>query len=356
MATVGGGGAASVARPERPVVALRPLGIGEMLDAAIKVYRSRPKQMIVASAVVTLPAIVAQTVVQLSAGDPQSLTETDPATGVPALDGGQFGVYLGGLLVSTLILIVANNLALAGTTRMSLSAYLGDDTDWRSSLRFALHRFWPLTAVLVLTTLGLLGGFLLCVVPAFWLQGIWAVAVPALLIEELGAVGSLGRSSRLVKGRFWPVLGTIIVGGLLASVLQGVLVGPVFALQLTGASFAVTAILNGLAQFVGVAITTPFVAALTAVVYIDLRVRKEGFDLELLARGVGVDPPADPGSTVAPMAAGPWADVAPQAPPGGWIPAAPRFGWSAPAGDDPPAGNQGPAATDAGVTWPGRGG
>ena len=57
-----------------------------MLDAAIKVYRARPRQMVLATAVVIGPAIVLQTLVQLSAGDPQALTATDPATGLPTLE------------------------------------------------------------------------------------------------------------------------------------------------------------------------------------------------------------------------------------------------------------------------------
>jgi len=341
MATAGGElpGSARLAPPARPpatpVVGLRPLGVGEMLDAAIKVYRSRPRPMIVAATLVTAPAILLQTLISLSAGNPNEITRTDDATGFVTLDGGAFATYLGGLVASTLVIVVANNLALAGTMRMSLSAYLGDETDWRSSIRFARRRFWPLTGVLALTTLGLLAGALLCIVPSFWLQGIWAVAVPALLVEELGPVQALGRSRRLVAGRFWPVLGTVLLGGLLASFLQGVLVAPVLVLQFAGTSFVLTTLLNGLVQVVSVALTTPFVAALTAVIYVDLRVRKEGFDLELMARGVGVDPPPPgPGPDAGTPPVPPVAPAGPVPPPGGWQPAAPPGGWGGPS---PPA-------------------
>lgn len=324
-----GAPSASSARPVR----LRPLTVPEMLDAAIKVYRSRPRDMIVAAVVVTLPAVVLQVLVQMSAGNPQALTETDEATGVLTVDATGFAVYLGGTLVSTLLLLLANNLAVAGTTRLSLAAYLGDETSWRESLRFAFRRFWPLTGVLALTTLGLVGGFLLCIVPGFWLQGIWAVAVPALLVEDLGAVASLGRSHRLVRGRFWPVLGAIVLGGLLVSVLQGILVAPVIALQLVEASFVLTSLLTGVAQLISAAVTTPLMAAIAAVVYVDLRVRKEGFDLELMARGVGVDPtglPDDGGrSSIAPVALAPAPPVAPVGP------VAPHGGWGRPAGAGP---------------------
>lgn len=330
------GPGAEVAGPA-PAVRLRPMGIGEMLDAAIKVYRSRPRDMVLAAVLVTLPAVVLQVLVQLSAGSPNDLTRTDAETGLLTLDGSAFAVWVGGTVVSTVLLLVANNLALAGTTRLSLSAYLGDTTTWQESLRYAFRRFWPLTAVLLVSTLGILVGTVLCLLPGLWLQTVWAVAVPALLVEERGAMASLGRSQQLVKGRFWPVLGTILLGSLLASLLQGLLVAPVVALQLLEASFLLTSLLSGLAQLVSNALVVPFVAALTAVIYVDLRVRKEGFDLELMARGVGVDPGA------LPPAPAPPAPVAPVAPPGGWgRPAAPPSGPlpvppAPPA--DPPAGD-----------------
>ena len=313
-----------------PVVALRPLGIGEMLDAAIKVYRSRARAMVVATGVVVAPAIVLQTLVQLSAGDPQALTETDAATGLPTIDARSLFVYLGGTFASTVILLVANNLALAGTTRISVGTYLGDETDWRGSLRFAVHRFWSLLGVLALSSAGLVLGFLLCIVPGIWLQGIWAVAVPALLVEDLGPIAALRRSAALVRGGFWRVLGAILLGSLLASLLQGVLTAPVLALQLTGTSFLVTSLLLGVVQLVGVALTTPYVAALTAVVYVDLRVRKEAFDLELLAGGVGVDPPESADPPVGPAPA-----PSPVPPAGGWVPAPPPGGWGPPGGAAP---------------------
>jgi hypothetical protein len=46
-------------------------------------------------------------------------------------------------------------------------------------------------------------------------------------------------------------------------------------------------VLATIAGIVGAAVTTPFQAALLTVLYFDLRVRKEGFDLELLAEGIG---------------------------------------------------------------------
>jgi hypothetical protein len=326
------GGAAAVL-PRRPV-RLRALGVGETLDAGLKLFRTRPRDMVLATLLPTIPAVVLLVLVQISSGNPESVLTTDEATGVETVDGGAFALFIGGTLVSTLVLLVATNLALAGTMRASIGVYLGEETSWRESLRFAFTRWRPLTALVLVTLLATLVAMAACILPYFWLSGIWAVAVPALLVEGKGPIAALGRSRALVAGRFWPVLGTVLLAGLLASVLQGILVAPVIVLQVTGSSFLLTSILSGLAQLVGSALTLPFTAAVTAVIYFDLRVRKEGYDLELLARGVGVDPPpADPADA-------PPAPAGPVAPPGGWgAPVPPAGGWGAPA---PPPGGWGP--------------
>ncbi|HEV7685167.1 MAG TPA: hypothetical protein VGQ80_01280, partial [Acidimicrobiia bacterium] len=73
-----------------------------------------------------------------------------------------------------------------------------------------------------------------------------------------------------------------------------------------------------------------FMAAVLVLIYFDLRVRKEGFDLDLLSQGVGI-----PGATLPDR--GPWVTPGTWAAPsgGGWP--APSGGWPAPSGGWPPA-------------------
>ena len=80
---------------------------------------------------------------------------------------------------------------------------------------------------------------------------------------------------------------------------MGVFSGIVQAIFLVGIVFepdndALVLVLSGLSGAVGLIIGTPFQAALLTVVYFDLRVRKEAFDLELLAQGIGGSVPAVP--------------------------------------------------------------
>ena len=97
-----------------------------------------------------------------------------------------------------------------------------------------------------------------------------------------------------------------------------------------------TSALGAVVNIIGTALTTPFVAALTMVIYFDLRVRKEGFDLFLLASRVGVDAPSggfptQPGASTPlpgwpPPGAAPWGPppAGPGNPPPGWSRAAER--------------------------------
>jgi hypothetical protein len=112
-----------------------------------------------------------------------------------------------------------------------------------------------------------------------------------LLVEGAGPSRALGRSRELVRGRWWGTCGVAVVGYLLVSIvslaLTGLVVGVAFAnpARNTVTGFA----LNTLAGTIGSMIATPAAAAFITVLYIDLRVRKEGFDLLLLARRLGVE-------------------------------------------------------------------
>ena len=144
--------------------------------------------------------------------------------------------------------------------------------------------------------LGVVLGTLLFIAPGVWLYVAWAFAMPALLVEGLRGRKAL---RALVRAR------------------QGTLVADVRDARRSASSSrrhledhagdlphrdrvrareqdAACSCSARIAGIVGLAIGTPFQAALLTVLYFDLRVRKEGFDLELLAQGIGGSVPAVP--------------------------------------------------------------
>ncbi|HUZ15328.1 MAG TPA: hypothetical protein VMU72_04015 [Gaiellaceae bacterium] len=318
---------------QSPAPRLRPLGIGEILDVGIKIYTRNWLTLWKIVVFVVLPAQVLVNAIQVSAlPNGVNLSGGGPgfSSGQPVFISHHDAVVLAvGVGASVLISFIATQLAQAGCFRAVADAYLGEEAHWSSSLRYALRR---LPAVVVLTIVaGILEalGLIFCVIPGIYLWGAFSVAIPALLVEGAGPFRALGRSRRLVKGRWWTTFGVAIVGYLLVAIistaLTALVVGVAFAnpARNTATGF----VLNTLASTVGSMLTTPAAAAFATVLYIDLRVRKEGFDLFLLAQRLGVE--REPGTEVAapdffPEAPAWTADKPPYwPPPPGWTPGPP---------------------------------
>ncbi|HYU39847.1 MAG TPA: hypothetical protein VEM59_08425 [Acidimicrobiia bacterium] len=297
---------------------LRPLGLGEVLDAGIKIYRNKFATMLKAVAVVIIPVQVLNILVALS------LPDTRTTTGGTTTSSGSGWAGVAALLLILVVSIVSSTLAEAACLKAVSDTYLGTDTDWRGSLRFGFERLGSLLWLTLIHGVLLLLAFAACIVPGVWLYAAWSVAVPALLLEGTRGFKALGRSFNLVRGRWWPTAGTLLLANLLAAAVAfgfGVLALPlVFA---GGGNEFVVDLANGIFGAAASVLTIPFVAAVVAVIYFDLRVRKEGFDLQLMAQRIGAPAGA---VTPAPM---PWtAQPAPGAG-GGWAPPPPP-GWSPP--------------------------
>src|SRR6266705_1073479 len=108
---------------------------------------------------------------------------------------------------------------------------------------------------------------------------------PAVVIEWLGPLKSMRRSLALVRPRFWPVLGIAVVSGLLAAFLKGVLSTP-FTLGAELVGFRWGFILLAVGSIVPALLASPFVSIVATLVYFDARIRHEGFDLQMIARGL----------------------------------------------------------------------
>lgn len=286
---------------------LRPLGIGEILDVGIKIYSRNALTLFKIVLFVVLPAQILVNVVQISAlpsdvtlssgsGNPFGGGFTTQGT----VSGHDAATFLVGYVIAILINFVATRFAQAGCFRAVADAYLGEEVGWRPSLGFALHRLPAIVGVALLSGILVGLGALLCVIPGIYLYVAFTVAVPVLLVEGARPVRALGRSRELVRGRWWGTCGVAVVGYLLVSIvtlaLTGLVVGIAFA---NPARNTVTGfVLNTVATTIGSMIATPAAAAFITVLYIDLRVRKEGFDLLLLARRLGVEPA--PGQPVQP--------------------------------------------------------
>ena len=107
----------------------------------------------------------------------------------------------------------------------------------------------------------------------FYLVVVWFFTGHAIILEGYGAVDGLGRSRELVRGSWWRLFGIGVVYVLLiiALLIPGAIV--VSLLTIGSSAFGVVAFV-----IVG-ALLAPIVSIGSTLVYIDLRVRKEGYNL-----------------------------------------------------------------------------
>jgi len=286
---------------------LRPLRVGEVLDAAIKVYTRNARELFKTVLVVLVPfeilaAIVLASEVSgttLSNGKFLFATQSDLTS------------YTVSSLVLTLLVVLVVLLANAACFKAVSDTYLGEAPNWRQSLAFAFRRLGSVLWLSIVTFVVLVLAIIALVLPGIYLAVAFSVALPVLLVEGTGGFKALRRSLALTRGRWWATLGTILVAAVLIAVVQlvvglilGLIGGLVFP-HATGGSPVARVILQRVLDTFGRMISIPFFAACVTVIYYDLRVRKEGYDLQLLAEGIGR---AAPSSGAAPEPAAPSGD------------------------------------------------
>lgn len=330
---------------------LRPLSVGEIIDVAIKIWRRHLATLARIVFVVVAPVEILSALVAASVSGSDYTLEASETGEFSSVDGGALAAWIAGMFTAQVLSGLAFLIASAAVLRAVSVAYLGGTPDWRESLRAATHRLRSLIWLAFLMIAGLAVAMMALVGPFFWLGVSWSVAFPVLIAEGLRGTGAIGRSFRLVRGRWWPTFGALALAFMFQFFVGLVLGLPLIFLTANWEGDSAAALVTStVVNVVSSVITTPFMAAVLVLVYFDLRVRKEGFDLQLLSQGVGAAPtfPVEgPGTTPSgwPAPGGSWPPPGgPVPPPGG--PAPPPGGSSPPPGGSwpPPAGAWPPPA------------
>lgn len=262
---------------------LRPLAVGEVLDVAIKITFRNARTLFLLVLIVVAPTQVLVTAIDLSLTE--GVVTGIESDSVPSVD--DISTFVAGITLIVLLLVLSSTLATGAAYKAVVDAYLGARPDWRTSLAFAARRLHSLIWISILTYLLATLALVALIVPGIWLFIAWSVAVPALMTEDVRGFRALRRSFRLVRGRWWPTFLIVMLGFLLAGVVSAIVGGLVGALAFAADSEVAEFIVNVLANVLSGGISTPFTAAFITVLYVDLRVRKEGFDLQLLAERLG---------------------------------------------------------------------
>jgi hypothetical protein len=304
--------------PKPGIVPLRPLGVGELLDGALGLIRSNPRTVLGLAAAISAVSALLQTVglwISLQfIGGAQPVAgsaEVEIAAELTALASGGLAQLVPALMAGFLQ-VLASGLFIVLVGAAVLGRQLDAGQTW-TSLR---PRMLPLVGVTLLIGLGSIlavVGMAGAIVALAFAIGEWAVlpglvigvggtiaivyvyvklsvASPALVMEGVGVVGSLKRSWVLVRRSWWRVLGILVLAAIITSLLTTVVTIPItlIATLVSGFSESLipTVLASGVATLVAGIITLPFSAAVTGLLYIDLRMRREALDIELVSAGV----------------------------------------------------------------------
>jgi hypothetical protein len=183
----------------------------------------------------------------------------------------RIAVLLFTLMIAVIVLsALAEAIVLFGV----LEDMRGRRVDISASMHVGLSRLMPVLSVALLVAFLIGFSAILLILPAFIALTMLFVAVPACIVEQLGPVNSLKRSSRLTKGHRWKIFGlwflVMVVSGI------GDIVPGVVGLS----DFSAVALIL---ELVWGSLTGAFGAVMVAVIYHDLRVTKEGIDTNQIA-------------------------------------------------------------------------
>jgi hypothetical protein len=290
--------------------ALRPLGVGDVLDELFALYRRGFRTLVGIAAVVHIPlAIASLALVPFMVGMPQQMARVPPGS-TPGF-GPIMTMGIATVVVLVPLLVVGSILELSATCYATSAIYLGETPTIGGSYRLAAARFWRLFRLSLIFLAVMLGITVLSFVPAIvppllcisipaamaataYLVVSWSLALPALVLEDLpGAVRALERSRELVRGAWWRTLATLLLIGFLLSVLNALAVslvsavGGVLGLLVaagTGEPPIWVAMLNSLLGSAVSILFAPMMYVGVTLLYYDRRVRAEAYDLTVLAR------------------------------------------------------------------------
>ncbi len=292
---------------------IRQRTVGEMLDASIKLMTRNFRTLVPFAAAVVLPfqvisALVTSSVKPTVADTLSKWSEAQKAAPETTATFPKFtSAQIGATSVALVLSFLSIYLLQAALTSFIGQLILDGKVDRKVALRIAARRgpvlllssilfglFCGLIVGVSTLSLIVLKGFGIVVVLAALVVVLWlalrvSVANPPIVLETSGPIQALRRSFRLTKGNAWRALGVLVVGGVITGLVGGSISGAINAALsgLGGGNAAFEFLWAAIAGTLSTAITAPLSAALTVLFYFDLRVRKEGFDLERLAGDLG---------------------------------------------------------------------
>jgi hypothetical protein len=262
--------------PEVPSpVPLRPMTAADILDGAIAVIKAAPRSVFVIAATFVIPLELVTAWVQR-----ESLADRGFAGALSAATSSS-GSSDSGFTAASVLLLILSGLVLSlitGAIAHLVSSWYADKVPTPGdAIRASLRRAPALIVAWFIVHLAEGAATVLLVVPLLFVMPLFLVTAPAIAIEGLGPWAGVRRSWQLTRVRYGAILGV----GLLIAIVSTLLTVALSGLSLAFSFFSFGWIIDVVCRSGSSLVTEPFVAAAATLVYLDLRIRAEGLDLEL---------------------------------------------------------------------------
>jgi len=275
---------------------LRPMGIGDILDETFRLYRENFLLFLATVAVVEVPLQIIILIVTLAlTGSAQSIvtfstttTQGEPLTPSQRDSLIHAGATAAGLgLLLSIISIIGVALLSTALAVVISQCYLGRAVTVGEAYRVSLRRLgaFVLALVWIIVRVVLLFITIIGIPVAIYFLVAWTLYPQTIVLEGANGGAASKRSRELINGFWWKTAGLLIVTQLLVGIVSAIPTSIVTAIAGSGiGSLYTRTLINGAVGLVVGLLLGPIQATTTTLLFYDLKIRKEAFDLEAMAR------------------------------------------------------------------------
>jgi len=210
-------------------------------------------------------------------------------TGRAGFEPGQFGSFMLKAAIGALLFLLAQTLCNAALIKSVSEAYLGNDVSVAQAYRAVLPRLLSIIGAAILVAIVIGVGLLLLVIPGIIFALWYTLTTQVIVVESKRATSGMSRSKALVSGNLGKVFGLWLVVAIINWLIIQLFeyLGVLAAGAPSPGDFATPFIIQQLLSMAGQVLIMPISAGAFILLYYDLRIRKEGFDLQMLAQSLG---------------------------------------------------------------------
>jgi len=252
------------------VTVLRPLSTSELLDRTFHLYRNH---FLLFVGITAIPQLV---VLVLRLG------------GAALIAGNQFLGFGAITILTGLASYIAIEISHAATVVAVSDLHLDRAASIGSAYSTAKSSMLRVIGISLAVGIAVGIGLIFLLVPGIYLALMWSLAIPVTVLEGGGLGVSTTRSTELTKGsrgRIFVIYVLIVILSVVVSFIVELPVGIVAGLMSRGASTGAVGVvqaMSAVANFLSASLVGPLATIALTLVYYDQRVRKEGFDLQLM--------------------------------------------------------------------------